>query len=299
MYVILGSSGNISSEIARLLLAQGQSVRVVGRDPQRLDALSAAGAEPAVGTIEDVGFLSAVFRGAEAVYTMLPPVYGSTAPLADYARAGEAIARALAASGVRRAVNLSSTGAHLAKGTGPIAGLHDQEQRLNELAGVRVFHLRPGYFFENHFNAIGSIKALGVYSDFIEPDAPIPSIATSDIAAVAARELINPGQNAERRVLHLRAPKSYTPTEAAGVLGRAIGKPDLSYVRADPAQAKAGMVQYGISPQMADLLAEMSEAFARPEFAAESLAGPTEITPTSLEQFAPVFKSVYETTAGQ
>ncbi|HUM94601.1 MAG TPA: hypothetical protein PLU26_08990 [Candidatus Competibacter sp.] len=99
----------------------------------------------------------------------------------------------------------------------------------------------------------------------------------------------------ERRVLHLRGPKSYTPTEAASVLGQAIGKPDLRYVRADPAQAKAGMMQQGISPPMADLLAEMCEAFARPEFAAESLAGPTEITPTSLEPFGPVFKAVFET----
>ncbi|MBL8251801.1 MAG: NAD(P)H-binding protein [Candidatus Competibacter sp.] len=297
MYVLLGSNGKITSKIARLLLAQGKSVRVVGRSRQGLDALREAGAEPAVGAVEDVAFLIAAFRGAEAVYTMLPPVYGSSAPLADYTRLGDAIARAVAASGVGRVVNLSSTGAHLPKGTGPIVGLHDQEQRLNALADVKILHLRPGYFFENHFNAIGLIKAHGIYSDLIEPDAPIPSIGTSDIATVAARELVSPGSAAERRVLHLRGPKSYTPTEAAKLLGRAIGQPDLRYVRAEPAQAKAGMVLHGISPPMADLLAEMSEAFARAEFIAESLAGPTETTPTELEQFGPIFKAAYENTA--
>jgi uncharacterized protein YbjT (DUF2867 family) len=231
MYVLLGANGNITSKAARILLSQGNDIRVVGRSAARLEPLRQAGAQLAIGDIADVEFLSGALRGAQAVYTMIPPQYGAPEPLVDYARAGEAIAKAITAVGVKRVVNLSSTGAHLAAGTGPIVALRAQEARLNAIAGVHTLHLRPGYFFENHLNAIGLIKAYGVYSDTLDPNAAIPSIATSDVAQVVARALREPGNGAEKWVLHLRGPKPYTPTEAAAILGDAIGKPDLHYAQ--------------------------------------------------------------------
>jgi uncharacterized protein YbjT (DUF2867 family) len=296
MYVLLGANGNITSKIAHILLSQGKKVRIVGRNANRLEALRQAGAETAVGDIADSAFLASAMQAAQAVYTMVPPNYQAMAPLEGYTQMGKAIAQAILAAEVRCVVNLSSIGAHLSTGTGPIVSLHAQEQRLDQIKGVKTLHLRPGYFFENHFNAIGLIAAHGVYSDMIDPQVPLPSLATQDIAMVAARELIEPSSNAEKQVLHLRGPQFYTQTEAAAILGRAIGKPDLQYVQADPEQAKAGMVQAGISPAMAELLIEMNQTFVKPEFVAEMIAGPTEITPTRLEQLAPNFKAAYENT---
>lgn len=298
MYVLLGSNGHISAKAARLLLSQEQEVRVVGRSTQSLAPLTQLGAEPAVGDIADKAFLTAALRGAHAVFAMIPPNYASPTPLADAARIGEAITVALVAAGVRRVVNLSSTGAHLAAGTGPIAGLHAQEARLNWLAEADVLHLRPGYFYENHFNAIGVIKTRGVYADTLDPQVALPAIATADIAAVVVRELRNPPARPGKRVLHLRGPVLYTPGAAAAILGQAIGKPDLEYVLADAAQVKAGMVEHGVSPAMADLLLEMSQTFRRAEFMAELIAGPTEVTGTRLEDFAPAFLAAYEGRAG-
>lgn len=294
MYVLLGANGNISSKIARILLAQGNPVRVVGRSATRIEPLARLGAEPAVGDVADSAFLTEALRGARAVFAMVPPSYAATQPLAESARMGEAIANAIVAAGVKRVVNLSSIGAHLATGTGPIVGLHAQEARLNQIEGVSILHLRPGYFFENHLNAIGVIKAHGIYSDMIAAHTPVPSIATADIAVVAARALALPHAGADKQVLHLRSAELYTPKRAAAILGQAIGIADLEYARADPAQAKAGMVQHGISPAMADLFEEMANAMGRPEFAAEMIAGPTEITPTRLEQFAPSFKAAFD-----
>lgn len=299
MYVLLGANGNITSKIARALLSKGAQVCVIGRDAQRLAPLARAGAQLAVGDIADSGFLSGAMRGAQAVYSMLPPCYSAAAPMAQYTRMGEAIAKAIAATGVKRLVNLSSIGAHLPAGTGPIVTLHQQEQRLNQLKDVQVLHLRPGYFFENHLNAIGLIQTYGVYSDMIAAEVPVPSVSTQDIAAVAARELVAPGSSARQEVLHLRAAQLYTPAQAAAVLGRAIGKPDLQYVQADPTQAKAGMVQQGMSPAIADILAEMSGAIAHPAFIAEMLAGRTEVAPMRLEEFAPTFRVAYESAARQ
>lgn len=294
MYVLLGSNGNISSKVARILLSQGRKVRVVGRSAQSLAALKIAGADIAVGDVADAKFLADAMRGAEAVYTMIPPNYAATDMRADQARLGAAIAEAVAASGVRRVVNLSSIGGHLPGGTGPIVGLHLQEQRLNALAGVDVLHLRPGYFFENHLNAIGTINALGVYADMTASDAPIPMIGTGDIAAVVARELVNFATRG-KAVLHLHAPTFYAQSEAAAILGRAIGRPDLKHVKADPEQAKAAMVQHGLSSDVADLFEEMSKALSTGAINEAVKAGPTEVTPTRLEDFAAtVFKRVYE-----
>lgn len=293
MYVLLGSNGNITSKAARMLLSQGKRVRVVGRNAERLESLWLAGAELAVGDIADPKFLATAIRGAEALYAMIPPQYSSSSPLVEYRRIGESIAKAISAAGIERVVNLSSVGAHLATGTGPIVGLHEQEDRLNQIDGVKILHLRPSYFFENHFNAIAVLKSYGIYSDMIAPHLPIPAIAARDIAAVVARELLNPRVGAEKQCLHLRGPNQHTPVETASILGRAIGKPDLKYVQADPAKAKAGMVRHGISPAMADLFEELSNAYLRDEFFSEIFAGPTEVTTTSLDEFALIFEAAY------
>ena len=133
-----------------------------------------------------------------------------------------AIATAIARSGVRRVINLSSVGAELPAGTGPIAGQHEQEQRLNALAGVDLLHLRPGYFMENHLHAAAAIAALGVYPSLERSDVSVPMVATPDIAAVVVRELT---ETKTRGVLHLHAPRHYTFQQAATVLGNAIGRP--------------------------------------------------------------------------
>ncbi|MBL8524973.1 MAG: NAD(P)H-binding protein [Betaproteobacteria bacterium] len=294
MFVLLGSNGNITSKAARILLSQGRKVRVVGRNAASLAELRTAGADITVGDIANASFLAGAFKGAEAVYVMIPPNYGAADMGAFQDQVGQAIVDAIKTSGVTRVVHLSSVGAHLPSGTGPIAGLHRQEQRLNALSGVDVLHLRPGYFFENHLAAIGLIQTLGVYADMTDSSSPIPTIGSGDIAVVVARELANFGTRG-KAVLHLHTRRDYTQAEAAAILGRAIGHPELKHVQADPAQAKAGMEQHGFSPSVSDLFEEMSKAFSTPALVAELKVGPTEVTPTSLEDFAAgVFKPAFE-----
>lgn len=293
MYVLMGASGNITARAARELLAQGRKVRVIGRNAANLKSLRDAGAELAIGDGLDAGFLSQAFAGAAAVYAMIPPDYASADHRAYQNRIGAAIAKAVVDSGVRRVVNLSSGGAHLAQGTGPIAGLHDQEERLNRISGLDLVHLRPGYFFENHLHAAGLVKALGVYPSMEKSDVPIAMIATQDIAAVVARELQVSAQAGRRRVLHLRADRLYSQQDAASILGAAVGKPELQHVQADPAQAKAGMVAHGFSQNVADLFEEMAAAISDGRIVGGFDAASTETTPTRLEDFAPVFAGAY------
>jgi uncharacterized protein YbjT (DUF2867 family) len=210
----MGSNGNITSKAARLLLAHGEAIRVIGRSASRLAALKAAGAELSLGDVRDSAFLRQAFRGADVVYTMIPPVNSEPDFRAYQNAAGEAITQAIVDSGVRRVVALSSIGASLPAGTGPVAGLHNQEERLNRLSNVDVLHLRPAYFMENHLSVIPFIKVMNVYPGMIAPDVPVPMIACEDIASILAEELTRKSFRGHS-VKHLVGPRNYTMNESA------------------------------------------------------------------------------------
>ena len=123
-YTITGATGHIGQGIARILLGRKMSVRAIGRSHDRLQPLIAAGAEALVGTLEDSAFLCRAFDGADAVFAMIPPNPRAQDFRAFQDHVGASIAAAVQKTGVPRVVNLSSQGAHLSGGTGPIAGLH-------------------------------------------------------------------------------------------------------------------------------------------------------------------------------
>ena len=75
MYVIMGATGNIGSKLANILLDKDEKVKLIGRSAERLKPFVDQGAEAAVGDVSDVGFLTNVFKGADAVFALIPPVY--------------------------------------------------------------------------------------------------------------------------------------------------------------------------------------------------------------------------------
>jgi len=289
MYVLMGANGNITSRAVRALLQQGRPVRVIGRSAAALAPLRQLGAEAAVGDAQERSFLTRAFEGATGVYVMIPTDYSAPDMRRSQTQFVTAIATAIARSGVRRVINLSSVGAELPSGTGPIAGLHDQEQRLNALAGLDLLHLRPGYFMENHLHAAAAIAALGVYPSLERSDVSVPMVATPDIAAVVARELTEP---TTRGVLHLHAPRHYTFQQAATVLGNAIGRPGLLHVRSEPAQARVAMLEAGFSRDAVEQMAQMARWLSAGTHT--TLPGPVEVMTTTLEDFAPRFRDAFE-----
>jgi uncharacterized protein YbjT (DUF2867 family) len=293
-YVITGASGHIGSGIAQALLQQGLPVRVVGRSAARLAPFTAKGAEAAVGSLDDPAFLARAFAGARAAFVMIPPDLANPDFPAYQRRIGESEVQAIAASGVRHVVALSSIGAHQPEGLGPITGLHLQEQRLDKLAGIAVLHLRPAYFMENHLRSVPVIKAMGVAGAAMPADVPFPQIATRDVAAVAARRLAALDFTGSS-VQELHGAKDLTMAEAARALGAAIGKPDLAYVQFPYDEARKAMLGAGLSPSMADGFIEMTQGFAAGLGAPTQPRGPATTTPTTIQQFAKeVFAPVYQ-----
>jgi len=189
-------------------------------------------------------------------------------------------------------------GGHLTGKTGPIAGLHDQEVRLNTLKGVHLLHLRPGFFMENFYWSVDLIRKMGINGGALRPDLPIAMIATGDIAAVAAQRLIELNFFGTS-VQELLGPRDVTMADATRALGRAIDKPELNYVQFPYEEAEQAMLGMGISASVAKGFVEMYRSFN------EGVIRPTEkrsaanTTPTSIEEFAKGFAQAYAAQAGK
>ncbi len=276
MIAVMGATGHTGSAVADELLRARRPVRVIGRWAERLEPLVRRGAEPAIGDGLDPEFLASAFRGAEAVFAMVPPDYSQPDLRAFYNRWGAAIAGALERPGVRRAAFLSSLGAELPEGTGPIAGLHDVEQRLEPL-GLDLLVLRPGYFYENFFSALPLIKHQGINGGGFAPDTPIPMIATPDIGLAAAEALAGGFRGV--RVRELLGPRDYTMTETTRILSQKIGRPDLRYVQFPDRDFADALVRARFSPGSAAALVEMAHAFN--EGRVRSLQGRNRLTTTA------------------
>ena len=124
MYVITGATGNTGQIIATNLLAQGKVVRAIGRSEDKLKDLKAKGAETFVGSVEDVMAMTKAFAGAKAVYLIIPPNPAVSGGFRAYQRkVADALAVAIEKTGVKYVVLLSSIGAELPEGTGPVKGL--------------------------------------------------------------------------------------------------------------------------------------------------------------------------------
>jgi uncharacterized protein YbjT (DUF2867 family) len=260
MITVMGATGNVGRKIVHRLLEAGEPVRAIGRNPQALAELAAAGAETTSGEAADAVFLTEAFRGADAVHTMLP--YSPSAPdfRAEQAQLGEAIVTAIRDSGVRKVVAQSSLGAELPAGTGFIAAsLHPQEQRLRALEGVEVLFLRPALFFESIVAAVEIIEATGVNADVIDPDVPLPMVSTHDVAEAAAAALRSRDWTGGE-VRELLGPRDLSYTEVTRILGTAIGRPHLRYVQLPGDEMAAALVQAGFTPDAAALHVEMGNA---------------------------------------
>jgi uncharacterized protein YbjT (DUF2867 family) len=281
----MGATGHTGTKITETLLKGGEKVRALGRTESKLAELKRAGAEVLAGDTTDATFLTKAFRGAEAVYTLLPTDRRAPDYRAEQDREGEAIVKAIRDSGVRYVVALSSVGADLAKGTGLIAGLHAQEERLKQLQGVNVLLLRPVSFFENFYEMLGLIKHEGINGGSVAPDLAIPMVATRDIAEVAARALKARDWKGVV-VRELLGSRDLSYSEATHILGEHIGKPDLRYVRFPDADEIKALVQAGMSESFANLYVEMTRAFN--EGTVKSLTGriPANTTPSRFEDFA-------------
>lgn len=293
MIAITGATGHVGKAIVTELLEKGKNVIAIGRNEDKLEHLIVKGAVQAVGDLMDGDFVNKAFDGATAVFCIMPLIPHSD----DIRRDQQIIARnyvnAVKNNGIKYVVLMSSVGAHLRNGAGVIDGLADMEVFFSELRNVNVLSLRATYFMENILSQVDVIKQAGVMGSPLKGDLKIPMVATVDIAAVAARHLINPlfkGHTVE----YILGPGDYSYNEVARIMGNAIHMPDLKYVQFSYEDAKKSLVESGfVSDHVADQFLTMELGFNEGKLTDDYRRTPENTTPTTLEEFSRVFANAY------
>jgi uncharacterized protein YbjT (DUF2867 family) len=283
MIAVTGAAGNVGSRVAGLLLDDGQPVRVM-EHRRPLETLGRRGAEIVTGDLTDPGDLGLVLKDAEAALVLLPDVVTDPAFTATRSRMARIIADAVAGSRVGHLVVLSTLDAGREDAAGPAAGLRELEQLLAGLPDRDVLVLRSPFYMENLLAGVPLVRAQGVNGSAVDPDLPLPMIATRDVAAEAAERLVHRDFSGHA-VRVLVGPEDVSLREATLALGRRLGLGEVPYLQFPPADVTGALVGAGLSPDAAAAMVELQVGLnVRGSFADVRRAADV-VGPTRLERF--------------
>lgn len=289
--IVTGSLGHISKSLTETLIKQGHDVTVISSKADKQKEIEAIGAKAAIGSIEDVDFLANTFKGADVVYCMTPPDFSKADLVAHNSQTGRNYRDAIKASGVKRAIYLSSFGAHNSSGVGLIVGAHNAEQALRELKDVAISFMRPTSFYYNFNNYIPIIKSAGFIAFNYGGDDVLQMVAPKDIAAAIADEIEN---FKEGHTVRYVCSDERNCNEVAKVLGNAIGKPDLKWNLISDEQVQAGFESAGLPKMLASQLTEMYAGLHNGKMAEDYLKNkPAVMGKIKLEEAAKEFAEAY------
>jgi uncharacterized protein YbjT (DUF2867 family) len=255
--VVTTPTGHIGGKLAKILLDRKADVTLIARNPKKVRDLAGRGAKVIAGEHSDPDIVEEAVRGADALFWLTPAEMTSHDPLGTAHRMAEAGASVLGTHPDLHVVQLSSAGAFLPSGTGPIVGLRETEEKFRA-AGKNIVSLRPNEFMENVFFSLPTIIAMGSIFSSIPGSVKAPFVATQDIAEIAAEVLLKPVDG--HHVIDILGPQEISFDEFARIAGQAIGK-QIHVVTIPGDKLKVAMSQGGMSPEMAALLVEMEEAY--------------------------------------
>jgi uncharacterized protein YbjT (DUF2867 family) len=291
-YVITGSLGHISQPVVKNLVAAHHQVVVISSNQNKKAEIEALGAIAAIGSVSDAAFINQTFSGADAVYLMIPPNFATT-NLMDYQiQVANIYVEAIKLNGVKNVVQLSSIGAHLRQGAGPIDGLAYLETELEKLAVVNVKILRPSYFFYNLFGMIGLIKNAGIMgSNFGNTNEKLVLVHTNEIAEAVTENLLH--LNFTGKTVQYIASDECSINEISEVLSNAANKPNTPWVTFSDEDALNGMLQSGLPKTNADGYVEMGKSIREGLLQADYWNNKPILGKIKLADFAKEFEAAY------
>lgn len=276
MILLVGGTGNIGSEVARLLGEKGAAFKILARDKSKASALLGANVEIVHGDLSQPETVSAAMKGVEKLFLVTPLHLDQTSMKSTAIQAAKQ-------AGVKHIV--MSTGI----GAGPDAGVelgrwHGASQEEVKETGIAFTFLQPGFFMQNMLMFADSIRDNG---QFYLPlgDSKVSFVDARDIAAVAVAALTETGY--ENQEYPITGGEALSMNEIAKVFSDVIGK-KVSYIDVPLDAAKEGMVAAGMPEKLADL---MNEFYALgPEgylsYVADTVEKCTSQPPRTFRQFA-------------
>jgi uncharacterized protein YbjT (DUF2867 family) len=222
MYAIMGITGRVGGAIAENLLAQGEKIRAIVRNPEKAARLRDRGAEIAVADVDDPDALASAFEGTDGVFLMVPPNFTPAPGFPEIRKTLASYRTALAKALPKKAVYLSSIGAEQTSGLGLITGSYLLEQTLGDLPIAHAF-LRAGWFMENHAWDVTTAQSEGkIFSNLYPLDRKFSLVATADIGKAGADVLRQ--QWTGTRYIEVAGPEQYSPNDIAQALSSALGR---------------------------------------------------------------------------
>ncbi|MFI7498490.1 NAD(P)H-binding protein [Streptomyces sp. NPDC049687] len=291
MIVVTTPTGQIGREVvARLLDARENSVpvRVIVRDPAALAPQVRERVEVVQGSHADPAVLKEACQGADRVFWLVPPNPRAESVEGHFRAFTDALIEVTGAQGVERVVAVSTLGRGVARNAGPISASLAMDEAI-AATGVHYRAVCPPSLMENELRQIASIRDAGVFSAPLVPDRVLRLCATRDVAAVAARLLLDDSWSGQEDVAVV-GPDDLTPEGMAAVLSEVLDRP----VRAElvtTAELKARVIRFGASQAWAQSLADMADAQNAQGFYGSAQPTTPDLAPTTFRQWCEeVFK---------
>lgn len=294
--IVTGSLGNISKPLTKELVSKGHDVTVISTSSERQSEIEALGAKAAIGSMENVDFLTETFKGSDVVYAMEALNAGVFFDHnIDFIEANTQIGKnykeAFEKSGVKKIVHLSSIGAHMSSGNGILVFHYNVEKILNELPeDVSIKFMRPVGFYYNMYSFIPTIKSQNMIIQNYGGDEKEPWVSPLDISSVIAKEIEKPFNGREVRYI---ASEEISPNEIAQTLGKAIGNPELKWLTVSDEDLVNGMINAGMNPTTAKGFVEMNAARGNGVLYEDYYKNRPVLGKTKVEDFAKDFAKVY------
>lgn len=223
---------------------------------------------------------------------MIPPKWTVTNWMEYQQKVSNNYVEAIKEAKIKNVVLLSSIGAHMRKGAGPVDGLAYLEEKLSKIKEVNSTFLRPSSFYYNLFSQIPMIKNAGIMGSTQSPNHKIVLTHTSDIAEAVVEALLK--FDFKGQVIRYIASDEQSWANVTKVLGTAIQKPELPFVEFTDEQSLQGMLSAGLSQTIAEGYAAMGKALRSGEMEADYWKNkPALLGKVKLADFAKEFSVVY------
>ena len=257
MIAVTTPTGNIGSQVVRLLLDAGEAVRVIARDPEKLAPEVREKAEVVRGSTDDENVLSRAFEGAESLLWLVPPSFQDNGDTEYYLRFTRPACRAIQNQGVKRVVAVSALGRGIPIEAGPVTAAFAMETAI-ENTGVDFRALWCPGFMENTLGQLEPIKHQGMFFAPYPPDFKTRFAATRDIAASAAKLLLDRSWTGQGGLAVL-GPEDLSSSDMAAIMTEVLEKP-VRFQQISGEAFKARLGGHGANEVLAQGLADMFAA---------------------------------------
>jgi len=259
MIVVTAPTGTIGHQVLTRLLDRGARIRVIARDPSRIPSQVLERLDVVQGSHGDIDAVDQAMAGADAVFWLVPPDPRAKSVEAAYVDFTRPACEALRSHGVRRLVGVSALG----RGTAAAgnAGLVTASLAMDDLiagTGVSYRALTMPSFMDNMLRQAELIKSQGVFVSPISGDRKLPTCATRDIAAVAAKLLLDDSWSG-RGDVPILGPEDLSFNDMAQIMAEVLGRP-VRFQQISFEAYKSRFLEFGMSEAMAQGMTDMAAA---------------------------------------